>query len=94
MGRSQEFYGDVALWAKLDHPNILRCFGVTVDPPQILMKWMPNGEAMEYVREHTRVDRVSLVSSSFVAREANFNRRFRRSLSILLLAWIISTHTV
>jgi len=54
------------VWAKLDHQNILRCFGVTVDPFQIVMEWMPNGEAMRYVKEHQDADRVFLVSSPTV----------------------------
>lgn len=59
----QDFRGDVAVWANLDHQNILRCFGVTIDPFQIMTEWMPNGEAMQYVRERQDADRVLLVSS-------------------------------
>jgi hypothetical protein len=59
----QEFYGDAALWVKLNHPNILRCFGVTVDQLQIVMDWMPNGKAIEYVQAHKHADRVCLVNS-------------------------------
>lgn len=88
----QEFYGDIALWMKLDHPNILRCFGVTNGRPQPVMKWMPNdhpqlvtkwmsnGEAIEYVRENKHVNRVCLVSvSTIVTREVNPNHRSQRS---------------
>lgn len=57
----QEFYGVVVLWVKLDHPNILRCFGVTADPLQIVTKWMPNGQAMKYVQGRQRADRIRLV---------------------------------
>lgn len=60
---SQEFRGEVALWVKLDHPNILRCFGMVPKPPQIVMAWMPNGQAMEYVKNNKSADRVPLVSS-------------------------------
>ena len=59
----QEFHGEVAVWAKLNHPNILRCFGITVDPFQIVTEWMPNGQAMVYVQEHQDADRVRLVGS-------------------------------
>lgn len=59
----QEFYGDVALWMKLNHPNILRCFGVTTDKPQIVMEWMPRRAAMNYVQKDKRADRICLVSS-------------------------------
>lgn len=75
-GVPQEFYGEVALWMKLEHPNILKCFGVTTGQPQIVMDWMPNGEAMDYVQEHKHADRVRLVSSfTFVTREVNLNPR-------------------
>ena len=47
---------------KLNHQNILRCFGVTVDPFQIVTEWMPNGQAMEYVQTHPDADRIRLVS--------------------------------
>ena len=91
----QEFYGDVALWAKLDHPNILRCFGVTVDRPQVLMKWMPNGEAMAYMQECKHVECVSLVSSfTFIDREVNINCGLQHSLLTSLAVWIIFTHMV
>lgn len=62
----QGIYGDVALWAKLNHQNILWCFGVTVDRLQIVMDWMPNGEVMKYVQEHKPADRVCLVKFLFL----------------------------
>ena len=58
----QHFRGDVALWVKLDHPSVLRCFGVTIDPFQIITEWMPNGQAIGYVQKHQDADRVRLVS--------------------------------
>jgi hypothetical protein len=59
---SKELYGEVATWAWLDHVNILRCFGITVDPLQVVTEWVPNGDILEYVRTHVNVDRVCLVS--------------------------------
>jgi serine/threonine protein kinase len=59
----QEFRGEIVVWSRLNHPNVLRCFGVTVDPLRILTEWMSNGQAMEYVRTHQDADRVGLVSS-------------------------------
>ena len=59
----QKFRGEVAVWAELNHPNILQCFGVTVDPFQIVTVWMPNGQAMVYAQEHQDADRVRLVGS-------------------------------
>lgn len=58
----QELYGEVALWVKLDHPNILQCFGITLHPLQIVTEWMPNGDVMEYLRERRGTDRIRLVS--------------------------------
>ena len=49
-------------WVKLNHPNILRCFGVTIDPFQIVTMWMPNGQAIRYIQERKGADRVRLVS--------------------------------
>ena len=51
------------MWVRLDHPNILRCFGITADPLQIVTEWMPNGQAIGYVQKHKYADRIRLVSS-------------------------------
>jgi serine/threonine protein kinase len=59
----QEFRGEVAIWVKLNHPNILRCFGIKMNPLQIVMEWMPNGQAMGYVQNNEDADRVSLVNT-------------------------------
>ena len=59
---SQEFHGEVALWVKLNHPNILRCFGVTLDPPRIVIEWTPNGHVMEYLQDNHDADRTRFVS--------------------------------
>ena len=60
--KSQGFRGEIALWVKLDHPNILRCSGVTPKPLQIVTEWMENGPVMEYVQNDKSADRISLVS--------------------------------
>lgn len=51
------------MWAWLDHPNILRCFGITLDPLQVVTEWVPDGSVVEYVKTHRDADRVCLVSS-------------------------------
>ena len=51
------------MWVRLDHLNILRCFGIITDPLQIVTEWMPNGQAIGYVQKHKSADRVGLVSS-------------------------------
>jgi len=69
----QGFRGEVAAWAKLDHPNILRCLGLMVHPVQIMTGWMSNGQAIEYVQVHKSADRVRLVRSlAFATREGEF----------------------
>lgn len=62
---TQELYGAVATWAWLDHPNILPCFGITVDPFQVMTEWVPHGNVIKYVQTHTNADRVCLVSPLF-----------------------------
>ncbi|KAF9647772.1 kinase-like protein [Thelephora ganbajun] len=57
----KKFRGEVAQWVKLDHPNILQCFGVTFNPLQIVMEWMPNGQALEYAKMRAHADRVCLL---------------------------------
>lgn len=57
----QELYGEVVTWAWLDHPNILQCFGITVNPPQVVSEWVLNGNAVEYVRAHPNTNRICLV---------------------------------
>jgi hypothetical protein len=55
---------------RLNHPNVVQCLGATVDPPQIVMDWMPNGEIMDYVQKNRGVSRIDLVSSrAFAVRE-------------------------
>lgn len=70
---SQGFCGEVAVWVKLDHGNIVQCFGLTANRLQleIVMQWMPNGQAMKYVQSHKAADRVSLVSSPVLRYSAN-----------------------
>ena len=49
------------MWAWLDHPNILQCFGVTANPLQVVTEWAPNGNVIEYLQERPKADRVYLV---------------------------------
>ena len=48
---------------RLNHPNVVRCLGATVDPPQIVIDMMSNGEVLDYVGKNPNVNRVCLVSS-------------------------------
>lgn len=77
---SKELYGVVATWAWLDHPNILRCFGITVDPLQVVTEWVPNGDVLEYVRTNANADRVCLVGPlTFPVQADNFSMPPNRS---------------
>lgn len=72
---------------RLKHPNVVRCFGVTTDPYQIVLDWMENGEIMNYVRDDPSVSRTYLVSPLvFTASEPHHSsikildiRRYERS---------------
>jgi len=57
------------MWMRLKHPHVVRCLGATVDPPQIVIDLMPNGEALDYVGKNPNVNRVHLVSSSVSVEE-------------------------
>ena len=46
----------------MNHPNVLRCFGVTPNPLQTVTEWAPNGHVIEYLQEHHGADRIRLVS--------------------------------
>jgi len=52
------------MWMRLKHPSVVRCLGATVDPPQIVIDMMANGEVLDYVGNNPNVDRAHLVSSS------------------------------
>jgi len=54
---------------RLKHPNIVQCLGATIDPRQIVMDLMSNGEVMDYVGGDPSVNRVHLVSSLTFAEE-------------------------
>lgn len=68
----QTFYEEVSLWMRLKHPNVVQCFGATVDPHQIVIDWMDNGEVMDYVRNNPFASRIHLVSPlAFTAEESH-----------------------
>ena len=46
---------------RLEHPNVVRCLGATVNPPQIVVDWMPEGEVMEHVQKDPKADRLHFV---------------------------------
>lgn len=58
----QELYVEAATWVWLDHPNILKCFGITTDPIQVVTEWVPHVNVIEYIQSHLNADRICLVS--------------------------------
>lgn len=46
---------------RLKHPNVVRCLGATLDPPQIVIDMMPNGEVLDYVGKNPDINRIHLV---------------------------------
>lgn len=61
---SQHLLREVVPWYDLDHPNIASFIGYDFDATSARMvsDWQPNGNALQYVRKHPEVDRLSLVS--------------------------------
>lgn len=60
----QHLLREVVPWYDLDHPNIASFIGYDFDATSARMvsDWQPNGNALQYVRKHPEVDRLSLVS--------------------------------
>ena len=49
------------MWRYLKHPNIAPFMGVTMSPPQLISKWLPGGNLLEYLVGHPIPDRLGLV---------------------------------
>jgi len=54
------------VWAWLNRPNILQCFGITANPLRVVSEWAANGDVMEYLQMRPKADRVCLVGSLLV----------------------------
>lgn len=52
------------MWKKLSDPNTLPLLGAYIRGSELVMvsEWMENGNITQYLREHPRVNRPSLVS--------------------------------
>ena len=48
---------------RLSHPSILPLLGITLEPLQLILSWMPGGNLMEYVKKHPGSDRIRLVGT-------------------------------
>ena len=54
------------MWKRFKHPNIVPFIGVTWDPLQFVSEWMPNGTLTQYLCKNPEVNRICLVSLSFI----------------------------
>ena len=56
------------MWKRVRHPNIVSFLGLVSDSPplSLVYAWMPNGTLSKYLRKHPIVDKVALVTGSFV----------------------------
>jgi len=57
----QAFYRMVVVRKNLSHPNFVPLLGVTTDPIQLVLGWMPDFDLMGYTTAHPNTDRSSLV---------------------------------
>lgn len=54
------------MWKKIQHQNIVPFTGVVIEPLQIVSEWIPNGTLTKYVEKNPGVDRIALVSLSYI----------------------------
>ena len=54
------------MWKRLTHDNIVPFKGVTLNPFQIVLEWIPGGDLVSYINLNPRASPVKLVSLSFV----------------------------
>lgn len=50
----------------LRHPNVVPFLGATLDPPQFVSGWVPNGGLIGYTSAHPEQNRLELVGSLLV----------------------------
>jgi len=55
-----------AMRKHLRHPNVVPFLGATLDPPQFVSGWVPNGGLIGYTAAHPEQDRLELVGSLLV----------------------------
>lgn len=64
----QTFFDRIAGWEALNHPHVLRVFGVSdhdADPPFIISQHFPNGNAGDYLMKNSSADRAKIVSTIY-----------------------------
>ena len=63
--QTQDFCKEAVTWKYLDHPNVLPLLGITIDPLQLVSKWVSGGNMREYIERHPDADRRRLVGVPF-----------------------------
>jgi len=61
----QAFHQITVVWKNLAHPNIVPLLGVTTDPIQFALGWMPDADLTGYIMNHPDTDRLSFVGVPF-----------------------------
>ena len=59
---AKRFCHEATLWKRLDHQNVARVLGVTIDPYQIVFDRVSDKDIMKYISTEEGVNRVVLVS--------------------------------
>lgn len=67
---TQTLFQMAILWKNLEHPNIVPL--EITSTLEIISKWMSGGDLMEYIKEHSGADRLSLVSISPLTLDGEF----------------------
>ena len=62
----------IVTWVWLDHPNVLQCFGITMNPLQVVTEWAPKGNIVEYVQTKLVAGRIFLVSPPYLSTQEEY----------------------
>ena len=57
----QKSYQEAIILKHMRHPNIVPFVGIAGAPPQLVSKWMPGGNLIEYIKKNPWADRLGLV---------------------------------
>lgn len=62
----QRFRYEAEIWIRLDHPNVLRFFGICQTGPTLYMvsPWQTNGHMTAYFNSHPNASRLQFVSAA------------------------------
>ena len=61
---TQDFHKLAAMSKHLVHPNIVPLLGVTIEPFELISRWMPGRDLQGYIAGHPATDKLSLVCLS------------------------------